>query len=108
MRDRADREIQGAGQERQVPHPGTGGEEVRPLGYSTILSADVAEFLDKLPENIRNRIIRKIRHASSRPGHFFQRLSGRTDYRVIADIDWEMRLMTITAIGHRKNIYGRS
>ena len=114
MGDRTDREVQGAGQEREVPDSGTGGEEVRPVEYLTIFSADVDEFLEKLPEDIRNRIVKKIRQASKKPEHFFERLHGRTDYklrvgsyRVVADIQWGNRLIILTAIGHRRDIYDK-
>lgn len=46
------------------------------------------------------------------PLHFFKRLEGRPDfririgdYRAIADIDFARKMITVTAIGHRKDVY---
>ncbi len=46
------------------------------------------------------------------PHHFFERLSGRDDYRLrvgdyraIADIDDRKKRIEVTLIGHRKRIY---
>ncbi|HLC65292.1 MAG TPA: type II toxin-antitoxin system RelE/ParE family toxin [Candidatus Nanoarchaeia archaeon] len=50
--------------------------------------------------------------AKENPFHFFERLEGRGDYklrvgdyRVIADINQKERIIAVTLIGHRKNIY---
>lgn len=69
-------------------------------------------FLNKLEKPIKERIFKKIVLAKENPLHFFERLSGRTDfklrvgdYRVIADIDSAEQMIRITVIGHRRNIY---
>ena len=58
------------------------------------------------------RIIQKIEDTRSNPHRFFVRLVGRTeyklrvgDYRVIADIVGNRRVIIIMSMGHRKNIY---
>ena len=58
------------------------------------------------------RIIRKIESTRSDPHRFFVRLVGRTeyklrvgDYRVIADIEENRRVIVVSSLGHRRNIY---
>lgn len=61
---------------------------------------------------MKERIFNKIISAKENPFHFFERLAGRPDYklriedyRAIADIDQQKLIITITVIGHRKNVY---
>ena len=68
--------------------------------------------LDKLDKQIAQRIWKKVMAAKENPDHFFERLEGRTDYklrvgdyRAIAEIDNENKRIEITMIGHRKNVY---
>ena len=68
--------------------------------------------LEKLPEDIRERIFSKIIDAKDNPFRFFERLEGRNDYklrvgdyRVIADINNKDKIIEITKIGHRKEVY---
>ncbi|MHB8361464.1 MAG: type II toxin-antitoxin system RelE family toxin [Thermoplasmataceae archaeon] len=58
------------------------------------------------------RIIQKIESTRSDPHRFFARLLGRTeyklrvgDYRVIADIEENRKVIIVRSLGHRKNIY---
>ena len=67
--------------------------------------------LDKLDKQIAQRIWKKVMAAKENPDHFFERLEGRTDYklrvgdyRAIAEIDNELYRIEITMIGHRKSI----
>ena len=80
--------------------------------YEIIYSKDAEKFLDKLPQEQRERIINTIERARVRPDHYFERLVGDKasklrigDYRIIADIDNGQLLILIIKIGHRKNIY---
>ncbi len=61
---------------------------------------------------VAKKIILKIESTRSDPHRFFVRLVGRTeyklrvgDYRVIADIEENRRVIVIRSLGHRKNIY---
>lgn len=70
------------------------------------------DFLAKLPKALGRRIYKKIISAKSNPFHFFERLKGRTDYklrvgdyRVIADIDKNEKLIEVTLIEHRRKVY---
>lgn len=70
---------------------------------------DAIDFLNKLPKEIKERIFNKIVETKTNPFHYFERLAGRNeyklrvgDYRVIAEIENEIR---VVLIGHRKNVY---
>lgn len=61
---------------------------------------------------LAKRIIQKIESTRSDPHRFFVRLVGRTeyklrvgDYRVIADIEENRRVIVVGSLGHRRNIY---
>ena len=61
---------------------------------------------------VAKRIIRKIESTRSDPHRSFVRLVGRTeyklrvgDYRVIADIEENRRVIVVSSLGHRRNIY---
>ncbi len=82
--------------------------------FEVIFDEEAIEFLEKLPKELRKRIYNKIMSVKENPFHFFERLAQRTDYklrigdyRVIADIDESTTKITITKIGHRKNIYDK-
>ena len=61
---------------------------------------------------VSKRIIQKIESTRSDPHRFFVRLVGRTEYklrvgdfRVIADIEENRRVIVVRSLGHRRNIY---
>ena len=61
---------------------------------------------------VAKRIILKIESTRSDPHRSFVRLVGRTeyklqvgDYRVIADIEENRRVIVVRSLGHRKNVY---
>ncbi|HLC63323.1 MAG TPA: type II toxin-antitoxin system RelE/ParE family toxin [Candidatus Nanoarchaeia archaeon] len=80
--------------------------------YQVIFDEAAINFLNKLPNSIKERIFNKIIASKENPLRYFERLSGRQDYklrigdyRIIADISQEEKVIEITLIGHRKNIY---
>lgn len=80
--------------------------------YEVIFDEEAIEFLNKLPKDVKERIYNKVISTKENPFHFFERLTGRTDYklrigdyRAIADIDSGNKTIKVTTIGHRKNIY---
>jgi len=80
--------------------------------YALVLDEKAVEFLEKADESLKKRIWRKLVFAKKNPHCFFERLSGRKDYklrigdyRAIADISDKRKTIEITLIGHRKNIY---
>ena len=80
--------------------------------YNTVFDEKAIEFLEKIEKNTRKRIYNKIISTKENPFHYFERLSGRNEwklrvgnYRVIADIDEIKNKIFIAVIDHRKNIY---
>jgi mRNA interferase RelE/StbE len=80
--------------------------------YEVIFDTFAIDALNKLQKEEKQRIFKKIIDAKENPFHFFERLAGRTeyklrvgDYRIIADINASKKLIQITLAGHRKNIY---
>lgn len=78
--------------------------------HEIIFDEEAINFMNKLPQQIKSRIYNKIISTKTNPYHFFERLEGRTDfklrigdYRAVADIT--DKKIEITLIGHRKNIY---
>jgi len=80
--------------------------------YGIIFDEKAVEFLEKIEKSTRKRIYNKIISTKEDPFHYFERLTGRNefklrvgDYRVIADIDESAKKISVLVIGHRKNIY---
>jgi mRNA interferase RelE/StbE len=82
------------------------------MTYEVQFDPKATEFLNTLDKELRHRIFKKILSTKSNPFHFFERLVERGDYklkvgkyRIIADIDMNQKIIFITLIGHRKNVY---
>jgi mRNA interferase RelE/StbE len=80
--------------------------------YTVIYDEEALQNLEKLEKKIRKRIFEKIISTKENPFHYFERLTGRWeyklrvgDYRIIADIDEKTKKISILFIDHRKNIY---
>ncbi len=80
--------------------------------YTVVYDEEALQNLEKLEKKIRKRIFEKIFSIKENPFHYFERLTGRGeyklrvgDYRVIADIDEKTKKISILFIDHRKNIY---
>lgn len=80
--------------------------------YTITYDEESLQNLEKLEKKIRKRIFEKISSTKENPFHYFERLTGRSeyklrvgDYRVIADIDEKTKRISILFIDHRKNIY---
>lgn len=80
--------------------------------WEVLFDEEAIKFLNKLPKEVKERIFNKIISTKENPFHFFERLAGRTDYklrvgdyRVIADVDEGNRTIKVMVIGHRKNVY---
>ena len=80
--------------------------------YALLFDPDTLAFLEKIDKGIAKRIWDKIQSTKENPLHYFERLTARGDYklrigdyRVIADIDNNVKTIEVTIIGHRKNIY---
>ena len=82
--------------------------------YIITLSKEAESEAKKLDNTILQRIVNKLESTSSNPFQFFERLSGREDYklrvgdyRIIAKILANEKNIFIVSIGHRKNVYKR-
>jgi mRNA interferase RelE/StbE len=80
--------------------------------HTVIYDEEALQNLEKLEKKIRKRIFEKITSTKENPFHYFERLTGRGefklragDYRIIADIDENTKKISILFIDHRKNIY---
>jgi mRNA interferase RelE/StbE len=80
--------------------------------FEIIFDNETIDFLNKLEKTVKERIFNKIISTKENPFHFFERLSGRTDYklrigdyRIIAEIDPKEQKIKVTLIGHRRNVY---
>ncbi len=80
--------------------------------YEIILSEQALKQLEKLENNIQERILKVLERIKIRPEIHIIKLVGDFgyklrvgDYRLILDIDNNKNLIIITKIGHRKNIY---
>ena len=70
--------------------------------------------IEKFPSEIKERVVKKLLKTKDDPYHYFEKLSGRTEYklrvgeyRVIADInDGEIMILVLFA-DHRKRVYKR-
>ena len=83
--------------------------------YEIRFDEKAIDFLNELPKDIGERIYNKIISAKENPFRLFIKLGGREDYRlrigdyrVIADIDTKARLIEVTLVGHRRNVYKKS
>ncbi len=84
------------------------------MAFRIILSEEMLLELEKLDNKAAKRILDRLEHASENPMHFFQRLVGREDYRlrigdyrIIARIIQDEKMIFVDTIGHRKNVYKR-
>lgn len=82
--------------------------------YEVIFDEEAIGFLTTLPKETKERIFKKIISTKENPLHFFECLSGRSeyklrigDYRIIADLDQSNKKIKIIFAGHRKNIYDK-
>ena len=82
--------------------------------YEVVFDNAAIDFINKLPKPLKHRIFNKVISTKENPFHFFERLKGRKDYklrigdyRAIADIDVNAGKISVTLIGHRRDIYKR-
>ena len=80
--------------------------------YNIVFDEEAIVFLNKLDKIQKERIFNKILDTKDNPFHFFEKLSGRPEFklrvgshRVIADIKQNDNIIQILHIGHRRNVY---
>ncbi|TMA01535.1 MAG: type II toxin-antitoxin system RelE/ParE family toxin [Methanobacteriota archaeon] len=66
----------------------------------------------KLDKKVKERIARKLDDAAGDPKRFLSRLSSVEayklrvrEYRVILDVDWDLKRLIVLTLGHRSTIY---
>jgi mRNA interferase RelE/StbE len=84
-----------------------------PANYQVVIKRSAEKELDALPELTRQRIVKRIvsLQANPRP-HGVEKLQGQNahrlrvgDYRVLFTIDDVKKVVTIFAVGHRRDVY---
>ena len=83
------------------------------MNYSVVLTPSAARDLRRLPEGVRQRIVAALQGLANNPRPpGCVKLSGGDewrirvgDYRAIYRIDDTARLVTVTRIGHRREVY---
>ena len=80
--------------------------------YTVIYDEEALQNLEKLEKKTRKRIFEKIFSTKENPFHYFERLAGRSEYklragnyRIIAEIDEKTKRISILFVDHRKNVY---
>ncbi|MFA5797252.1 MAG: type II toxin-antitoxin system RelE/ParE family toxin [Candidatus Woesearchaeota archaeon] len=82
------------------------------MTYEIIFDTVAIDYVNTFEVHLRRRIYEKVLSTATNPFRYFIRLEGRADYklrvghyRVIADIDQSMKRISVTLIGHRRNVY---
>ena len=80
--------------------------------YDIILSEQALKQLEKLEKTTQERILKVLERIRIKPETYVTKLAGDFgyklrvgDYRVILDIDSNKLRISVTKIGHRRNIY---
>ncbi len=82
--------------------------------FELLLTETFAKELNKLEDQLKIRIKKKLEATQKDPFLFFERLKGHElfklrlgKYRLIAQINPLKKQITLLSIGHRKNIYDK-
>jgi mRNA interferase RelE/StbE len=82
------------------------------MSFELIFDKPSRKDFSKLPNEIAQRIFKKCRKTRDNPMNFWEKNTDRNDYklrigdyRVIADIDFELKRIEVTRVGNRKNVY---
>lgn len=82
------------------------------MTYELIFDTVALDALFSLPKNIAKRIWNKLQETKENPHRYFERLTKRSsyklrvgEYRAIADIDDNQKIISVMFIAHRKNVY---
>lgn len=80
------------------------------MRYRIMWDPKALEFLRKLPENIADRIVKRVSLLQDKPFRFLDSFGDTFklrigDYRALVDIDEKSKIILIRVLGHRRNIY---
>lgn len=82
------------------------------LTYEIEIKPTAQKQLKKLPQEIKERILKKVVFIRDIPQSFMKKLESKDiwslrvgDYRVLIDIFEDKKLMEIIKVGHRKEVY---
>ena len=85
------------------------------MTYSVEWNPRIRKFLHKLPKDISERIVKKMRDVRENPFHHVEHYEGKDyyklrvgDYRMLIDVDFENKVLFVRVLGHRGNIYDRT
>lgn len=84
------------------------------MSYQILWGPRAKKELDKLPRDISARIVKKVGMLKDDPQFYLEKLVNDPgykirvgDYRVIADVFEQERIIAVRLVGHRRNIYKR-
>ena len=83
------------------------------MAYTVIVNRAAEKELDRLPQKVHQRIMRRLIELESNPRpHGVQKLHGHDgyrvrigDYRVLYLINDEAQVVEVLAVGHRREVY---
>jgi mRNA interferase RelE/StbE len=81
------------------------------MNYSLKLDKNADKFLNGLPQNIAERIVRKLDEVKENPFRYLEHYEGKHyklrigNYRALIDIDFEKKVLFIRVIDKRGRIY---
>ena len=85
------------------------------MSYSVEWHPKVRKFLRKLPKDISERIVLKVKEAQEDPFRFLEHYEGDDhyklrvgDYRLLIDVDFKNKVLLVQVIGHRSTVYERN
>ena len=84
------------------------------MSYSVEWHPKTRKFLRKLPKDISERIVLKVKEVREDPFRFLEHYEGDDyyklrvgDYRLLIDVDFKNKVLLIQVIDHRRRIYDR-
>lgn len=81
------------------------------MSFEVILHPQVAEFLNSLLPEMRERIKKKFYLLKENPFHYLEHFEGDYyklrigDYRALVDIDFEKKIVLVQVLDHRNRVY---
>lgn len=82
------------------------------MTYEIEIKPRAQKQLKKLPQEIKERILKKVVFIRDIPQSFMKKLESKDiwslrvgDYRVLIDIFEDKKLMEVVKVGHRKEVY---